>query len=989
MSRPYFLESRPNYSRDLLRQPYKPYGPERSTIPVLGVFKTTLSYNSLCCPAAIHVIKGKAECLLGHASARELRIAVINTLSEQTPKWNPLHTHPTLFNGIGQLKDFEVTLHLDNTVKPSAIPHRRVPFHLRAKVEDKIQELISLDIIEPAEGPTPWVSPIVTPPKPNNPNEIRLCVDMRGPNKAIKRERHITPTIEDVLSDLNGASYFSKLDLNQGYHQLLLAPESRYITTFSTHIGLFRYKRLNFGVSCAAEIFQNAITNILNDIPGCLNVSDDILVHGQTKQEHDARLHQVLSKLEDKGLTLNHKKCIFAASSLVYLGFKFSAAGTSPDPDKVRDIKQCAPPSNPSEMRSLLGLANYCARFIANFATITAPLRELTRKNAHWEWTPRHARALKDLKDSLTSDTVMSYFDPNKETKIFVDASPVGVAAVLMQPDQESPNIICYASRALTEVEQRYSQTEREALAVVFGCEKFHLYIAGSSVTVITDHRPLVPMFTNPYITLPARIERWVLRLQQYDMKVEYRPGRDNPADYASRHPTTLDMPNRSALMNRVYSVDKYPQQIAEEYVNHIANTATPDSMQLENIKRATSQDQTLQKVIKAISSGDWKNAPAPFKTNKEEFSVTSDQQLLLRGTRIVMPASLTSQAIALAHEGHQGVVKTKQLIRSKIWFPDIDQLVEKAVKSCHACQTNVAQHHMPPVTPTELPPSPWINVAADFYDAPNGMHLVVIVDEFSRYPVVEAVKSLKAETIIPVFDRTFALFGVPDKMKTDNGPPFNSEEFKRFAHTLGFHHQRVTPLWPRANGEAEKFMKNLGKTIRTAIAEKTPWLKQLTTYLRNYRATPHCTTGIAPATALFGRSMRTKLPEPIDDSFQEPAGMRAKDRLMKEKAKQYADHRQGPPSPRMQPGDRVLLRQQRRTKFTPIYSPTPYIITSANGTQITARSDDGHCVTRNVSFFVPAPPAPQATAPQPTPKQQPENPRPQRRCRAPVKLDL
>jgi hypothetical protein len=279
---------------------------------------------------------------------------------------------------------------------------------------------------------------------------------------------------------------------------------------------------------------------------------------------------------------------------------------------------------------------------------------------------PASRKGAQDLKDSVTSDAVMSYFDPSKETQVFVDASPIGVAAVLMQPDQDGPNIICYASRALTAVEQRYSQTEREALAVVFGCEKFHLYIAGSSVTVITDHNPLIPMFTNPYISLPAGIERWVLQLQQYHMKIEYRPGRDNPADYASRHPTTLDMPDRSALMNGVYQVcnaDRYPQHIAEEYINHIANTSTPDSMQIEDIKRATSKDQTLQEIIKAIGSGDWRTAPAPFKANKDEFSVTSDQQLVLRGTRIVMPTSLISQTIALAHEGHQGVVKTKQLI--------------------------------------------------------------------------------------------------------------------------------------------------------------------------------------------------------------------------------------------------------------------------------------------------------------------------------------
>jgi hypothetical protein len=217
-------------------------------------------------------------------------------------------------------------------------------------------------------------------------------------------------------------------------------------------------------------------------------------------------------------------------------------------------------------------------------------------------------------------------------------------------------------------------------------------------------------------------------------------------------------------------------------------------------------------------------------------------------------------------------------------------------------------------------------------------------------------------------------MFGVPAKMKTDNGPPFNSEDFKRFARTLGFQHQRLTPLWPRANGEAEQFMRNLGKTIRTAITEKKNWQKEMTSYLRNYRATPHCITGVAPATAMFGRSLRTKLPEPTDDkSYQEPQGMRDKDREMKARSKQDADRRQGRPSPPMQPGDQVLLRQQRRTKFTPLYDPNPYVIIATNGTQVRARSSSGHTVTRNVSFFArydaaPPPPASQSTRPQQQP---------------------
>ena len=186
-----------------------------------------------------------------------------------------------MFTGLGKLKDFQVKLHIDESIPPVAQPHRRIPFHVRQQLEEQLRKDEELGVIEHIEGPTPWVSPIVVAPKPKQPGKIRVCVDMRQANQAVKRERHLTPTIKEMIGDLNGAKVFSKLDLNQGYNQLELSPESRYITTFSTHMGLMRFKRLNFGISSAAEIFQNTIRETLAGIPGAYNISDDILIAGK------------------------------------------------------------------------------------------------------------------------------------------------------------------------------------------------------------------------------------------------------------------------------------------------------------------------------------------------------------------------------------------------------------------------------------------------------------------------------------------------------------------------------------------------------------------------------------------------------------------------------------------------------------------------------------------------------------------------------------
>ena len=217
----------------------------------------------------------------------------------------------TVFEGIGKLKEFQVKLHIDDSVPPVTQRYRRIPFHQRQKVTSALIELEKNDVIERVDGPTPWVSPIVVVPKPQRPGEVRICVDMREASRAIERERHPSPTMDGIVHSLNDARIFSKIDLRLGYHQLVLAEESRYITTFS------RYKRLNFGISSASEVFQNVIANAIDCIDGALNMSDDIFMFGKGRsdsealKEHDRYLSQVLQRLQESGLTANLPKCEF------------------------------------------------------------------------------------------------------------------------------------------------------------------------------------------------------------------------------------------------------------------------------------------------------------------------------------------------------------------------------------------------------------------------------------------------------------------------------------------------------------------------------------------------------------------------------------------------------------------------------------------------------------------------------------------------------
>ena len=388
-------------------------------------------------------------------------------------------------------------------------------------------------------------SPLVVIPKKDG--DVRLCVEMRMPNKAIQRERHPMPTVDDLIHKLDGATVFTKLDLRAGYHQLSLAEKSRHITTFATHKGLHRYKKLNFVTNSASEIFQHVIGEQIRDIPNAINISDDIIIFGFERFSHI-------------GLTLNQNKCEFSQSQLTFFGLVFSGNGVSPDPAKVEAIHNCSSPQSVKEVRSFLGMATYCAKLIPNFSDLTEPLRELTKKNVPFKWSSRQAQSFNVVKAALMSETVMAYFDKTKQTELITDASPFGLSAILTRKGSGSVDrkVVAYISRPLSDMERRYSQTEREALAIVWAVERLHVYLYGGHFTLITDCKPVELILNNPQSRPPARIERWNLRLQDYDFDISYTKG----------HLPINDT-----------SGDKQFQNIAEKYVCFLTQHAVPKAL--------------------------------------------------------------------------------------------------------------------------------------------------------------------------------------------------------------------------------------------------------------------------------------------------------------------------------------------------------------------------------------------------------------------------
>ena len=294
-----------------------------------------------------------------------------------------------------------------------------------------------------------------------------------------------------------------------------------------------------------------------------------------------------------------------------------------------------------------------------------------------------------------------------------------------------------------------------------------------------------------------------------------------------------------------------------------------------------------------------------------------------------------------------------KQLLRERVWFPNMNKAVEELISTCLACQVTTKPRTHGEVHTSEIPSKPWQLISVDFFGPfENSIYLLHLCDEFSRYPFIEEIKSTSAEAVIPVLSRIFSMFGTPEKLKSDNGPPFNGSHFATFARHYGFKHQKVTPLWPRANGLNERMMQNISKIITAAMIEGKKWRTELSKFLMSYRSTPHCTTGVAPAQLMFNYNANTtRLPqidEPIDRGKLEE---RAKANHEKTREKVNKHRNQHIHENMFKVGDHALVRQKKTSKLTPPYDPSTYKITNIKGTMITGTRED-HSITRNASLF-------------------------------------
>ncbi|XP_008189838.1 uncharacterized protein K02A2.6-like [Acyrthosiphon pisum] len=517
----------------------------------------------------------------------------------------------------------------------------------------------------------------------------------------------------------------------------------------------------------------------------------------------------------DLKVTVNRKVSFFK-ESIDYLGYRLNGSGLYPNPEKVDAIKNAPVPVNVTQLKSYLGLLNYYHTFLSlsSLSDVMEPLLSLSRKKSEWNWSSKCERAFIKTKDLIAEKSCLVLYNSNLPLVVATDSSSYGIGAVLSHSIDDREHPIMFASTTLSETEKRYSQLDKEALAIIFGVRKFHKFIYGRPFKLVTDHEPLKQIF-NPSKSIPqlsaARLQRWVIILAAYNYEIVFKKGESNSnADGLSR----LPLESKESVDNECCLVSVLNDELK------------------------------------------------PFYKNRLKLSLESG--CILFGNRVVIPKRLQVQVLDLLHKGHPGIVRCKLLARSYVWWPTIEVDILKYVQSCMPCQVNQYDKIKKIYAPLPETSQTWMLLHLDLFDAQQCKFLILI-DDYSKWIEVWLMQSTGTKSVVDKLKSCFSCFGLPAIVLADNGPPFNSENFKQFLLKNNIKYMNSPPYNPTSNGLAERGVQTIKKYLLKNVVAGCPPGKEamkdkLLRCLSNYRNTPCTTTQVAPAELMFKFRPRIQL---------------------------------------------------------------------------------------------------------------------------------
>ncbi|XP_018359746.1 PREDICTED: uncharacterized protein K02A2.6-like [Trachymyrmex cornetzi] len=751
-----------------------------------GEIKVEVCYKDKVSFEKMYIVPDNMSPLLGRSWIRNLNINLqeidkelgANTIDPQIPAINNIENiinhFPDIFEEkIGCVPEFLISLQLREGAKPIFHKGREIPYALREKVEKELDDLEAAGIISKVTL-SDWGSPLVVIPKTDG--GVRLCVDYKmGVNQRLISANYPIQRIDEILNSLRDSRFFCRLDLFKAYLHLKVDKESSEIQTISTHRGTYRMNRLSFGIKTAPSEFNRIIDQILSGLNKTLSYFDDIIVHGSTKEECQENLYACLQRLKKYDLHLNRRKCSFFQEEIEYLGHTIGFNKISKSPKKVEAIVNMTRPSTADDVRRFLGMVTYYSRFIPDASTITYPLRKLLVKDSTFKWTKACEGAFLKLKNEISSDRILTPYNPKSTLVVTCDASPTGIAGILSHVLNGIEKPIAFASRSLTPAERNYSQLDREALVIVFAINHFFMYVFGRKFKLITDNRPLTRIFHQnnklPAMT-SARLLRYASFLSGFDYEVEHKKGNEN---------INADCLSRAPIHQRYYSTDIAINEEVHQLCYSTIFEISTEELTTEKIIQETDKDEVLSKIKQALRNGEADN-----------IEYTLEAGIIFKGQRAVIPKGLQSKILEELHKTHVDITKMKQLARRYYIWKGIDRDIENTVRSRQK----------------------WAEIRI-IKEAPT------------------------SEKTIDLLKDIFSTHGFPKVMVSDNATIFVSKTFKHFCHRSGIFQKLIAPGHPATNGLAERNVQTLKQRLKSMQEESLTLTQKVREILFKYRATP------------------------------------------------------------------------------------------------------------------------------------------------------
>ena len=706
------------------------------------------------------------------------------------------------------------------------------------------------------------------------------------------------------------------------------------------------------------------------------------MIFGRDEKDHKENLTKFLNRAKEMGVVLSREKCSICVEEIDWFGMRFGRDGGRADPVKLEHLAKCEPPKTTEEVRSYLQAAQFNARFMFEseeaYASVTYPLRQMLKKGARYKWGAEENKAFKQIQEALMSTDALRPYDPELPLEHFADAQPHGIASSVYMVETSNSGTKTYwplnhVSRSTSPAEERYGQVELESLAQSWGIRQNRYYLLGKHFTTWTDHQPLLTHYNNRQRKAPTRVDRHRQKIDEFDFTMGHVTGKQMPCDWDSRRPLKLEhmTKKRRAEQDTDESDERYVcavKQDALDKINEtliirqilaedIVNDSTPEAITEEELREVSKQDEDYLNAIRYAKSGKTCDKPnlGPYSRIKEEIEVHDG--LLMRGEQLVIPKAqdkdgndIRRRIIDLAHESHAGEPGTKTTLRQSVYFPGMDEDTKRIVGGCSECLIAVKTEQRDPLKPTPIPEEPYERVSTDHYGPVKDRrgqkrHLLVVIDQLTKYLEVATVKSTSAKDNIPIFDQVFKRHGYPRSLLSDNGPPFNGRDthlFQRYMRWAGVKHKSTHSADDaRANGLAESAMKGVKKAWDVARLQGRDPLAAVADYVHHHNTRIHASTGLSPSEYLFGRKIRTRIPgrtRHTQEADRDKARKKARDTQMKQK--QTYDAKRATRPNKIEVGD-MVIKPQRKTKEDPPYDPRPYLVTEKHGSQITIQRGD------------------------------------------------